>query len=76
MMVCLLCLEFKAKQVTRALKLMHPKKALRLDGMPPLFYQYYWSLVGNCVTRAVLDFLNHGTIPPKFNETHINLVPK
>ena len=44
--------------------------------MPHLFYQYYWSLVGHCVTQAVLDFLNHGIIPPKFNETHITLTPK
>ena len=28
------------------------------------------------VTKTVLDFLNLGIIPPKFNETHIVLVPK
>ena len=28
--------------------------------MPPLFYQHYWSLVGNYITKIVLDFLNHG----------------
>ena len=26
--------------------------------------------------KTVLDFLNHGKVPPKFNETHIVLVPK
>ena len=44
--------------------------------MPPLFYQHYWSLVGDCVTQTILDFLNHGIAPTKFNETHIILVPK
>ena len=44
--------------------------------MPPLFYQHFWSLSGECVTTAVLDFLNLGIIPPKFNETHIILIPK
>lgn len=28
------------------------------------------------VTRMVLDFLNHGISPPKFNETHIVLILK
>ena len=55
---------------------MHPKKALGLDGMPPLFYQHYWFLVGNCVTKTVLYFLNHGISPPNFNETHVVLIPK
>lgn len=55
---------------------MHPKKAPGPDGMPHLFYQHYWSLVGNCVIYIVIDFLNHGIVPPKFNETHIVLIPK
>lgn len=28
------------------------------------------------VTKIVLEFLNYGITPPKFNETHIVLVPK
>ena len=44
--------------------------------MLPLFYQHFWSLSGECVTKAVLDFLNCGVIPPRFNETHIVLIPK
>lgn len=44
--------------------------------MPPLFYQHYWSLVGNCVVQTVLDFLIHGVLPPNFNKTHIVFVPK
>ena len=71
-----LSLEFKAKEVTRALKQMHPKKASRPDSMPPLFYQHYWSLVGNCVTQVVLDFLNHGIIPLKFNEPILPSSPR
>ena len=44
--------------------------------MSPLFYQNFWSLSGESVTKVVLDFLNLGIIPPKFNETHIMLIPK
>ena len=55
---------------------MHPQKAPDLDGMPSLFFQHYWPIVGNLVTKAVLDFLNFGITPPMFNETHIVLIPK
>ena len=54
---------------------MYPKKSPGPDGMPPLFYQHFWSL-SECVTNAVLAFSNSGVIPPKFNETHIVLIPK
>ena len=44
--------------------------------MNPLFYQHFWPIVGDCVTNRVLDFLNLGVMPPKFNKTHIILIPK
>ena len=55
---------------------MYSLKTPGLDGMPHLFFQHFWPTVGNVVTKTVLDFLNPGIIPPKFNETHIVLVPK
>ena len=55
---------------------MHPLTAPGLDGMNPLFYQHFCPIVGECVIKCVLDFLNLGVIPPKFNETHISLIPK
>ncbi|XP_075649604.1 uncharacterized protein LOC142620050 [Castanea sativa] len=67
---------FQAEEVHKALKQMHPKKSLGPDGMPPLFYQHFWSLSGDCVTNAVLDFLNLGITPPNFNGTYIVLIPK
>lgn len=60
----------------KALKQMYPLKAPGLDDMPPFFFQKFWSTVGGVVTKTVLDFLNLGITPPKFNETHIVLVPK
>ena len=68
--------DFHADEVHQALKQMHPKKSPRPDGMPPLFYQHFWSLSSECVTKAVLDYLNLGINPPKFSETHIILIPK
>ena len=32
--------------------------------------------IGEVVTKTILDFLNNGLAPPKFNETHIVLIPK
>lgn len=59
-----------------ALKQMYPLKALSPDGMPSIFFQYFWSTSEAVVTKMVLDFLNHGISPPNFNETHIVLIPK
>ena len=55
---------------------MHPKKSLGPHGMSPLFYQHFWSLTSECVTKTVMNFLNLGIIPPNFNETHIVLILK
>ena len=70
-----LCQPFQADEVHQTLKQMHPKKSPGLDGIP-LFYQHFWSFFGDCVTKAVLDYLNLSIIPPKYNETHIILIPK
>ena len=68
--------DFTTREVEQALKQMHPQKALGPDGMPPLFFQHFWSISGDVVTKMVLDFLNLGVFPPNFNETHIVLIPK
>ena len=68
--------EFHEGEVRKALKQMFPLKASSLDGMPPLFYQHFWSTYGRVVCKMVLDFLNHGISPPNFNQTHVVLVPK
>ena len=73
--------EFMPGEVHKPLKQMYPLKAPGPSGMPPLFFQHFWPIVGNLVTKTLLDFLNRGVTPPpppqkKFNETHIVLVPK
>ena len=37
--------EFTDLEVKEALNQMAPLKALGLDGMPPLFYQHFWSIM-------------------------------
>ena len=60
----------------KALEQMHHLTAPGPDGMPPLFYHHFWPTVKFIVIHTVLNFLNHGSAPPKFHDTHIVLIPK
>ena len=71
-----LTMNFSASEVSLALKQMYPLKAPGHDGIPSLFYQYFWPNIGDIVTQTILDFLNHGVALSKFNEMHIVLIPK
>ena len=71
-----LTVEFKAEEVWRALKQMHPTKALGPDGMSPIFFQQYWDIVGSEVISCVLNTLNSGVMPCGINEMYICLIPK
>ncbi|XP_062009553.1 uncharacterized protein LOC133726094 [Rosa rugosa] len=45
-------------EVKCALFQMYPTKSPGPDGMPPLFFQHYWELIGDEVTKAVQSFLH------------------
>ena len=68
--------EFTALEVEMPLKQMAPLKSPGPDDMPPIFYQNYWSLVGNDVNDAILMYLNTGTFPPSLDHSFITLIPK
>ena len=55
---------------------MAPLKAPGLNGMPPIYYQNYWNLVGEDVTNTILSYLNSATLPHPLNHTFITLIPK
>ena len=55
---------------------MAPLKAPGPDGMPPLFYQNYWELVGEDVTKTILSYLNSASLPHPLNHTFLTLIPK
>ena len=67
---------FTAEEVEQTLKQMKPMTASRLDGMPPIFYKAYWSIVGPDVIDATFLGLNSGTMPPLLNHTFTSLIPK
>jgi hypothetical protein len=68
--------QFTELDVTTAMKQMAPLKAPGPDGMPPIFYQSYWHVVGEDVTAAVLSCLNSGKIPASLNHSYVTLIPK
>ena len=68
--------EFTKADVELALKQMAPLKALGLNGMPPIFFRYYWDNIGDDIVKAVLSCLNSKTILLGLNHTFITLIPK
>lgn len=68
--------EFSALKFETALKQMVPIKSPGPDGMPLLFYQNCWSLVGSDVNEAIFMYLNLGTLPPVLGHSFITLIPK
>ena len=64
------------EKVEFAIKEIAPLKAPGLDGMPPLFYQPYWSEVGMDISQAVLSSLNSGSLLKSINHTFITIIPK
>lgn len=58
-----LCTILSAVEIFKVVKSMHPIKAPGPDGMPALFYQFFWHVVGNDVIQVVQNFFRHGLMP-------------
>ena len=67
---------FIVEEVECAIRDMAPLKAPGPNGMPPLFYQTYWTDVGMDVSQAILSCLNSRSILKSINHTFITLIPK
>lgn len=67
---------FTKEEIKESLFSMHPLKAPGVDGMPALFYQKYWHVVGESVYQTCLEFLNDDGDLCLLNHTLIALIPK
>ena len=68
--------QFNKEEVETTMKQMAPITTPGPDGMPLLFFQTFWSTVGEDVCSTVLDCLQNCKIPTNINRTHIALIPK
>ncbi|KAL5818493.1 hypothetical protein ACOSQ4_022335 [Xanthoceras sorbifolium] len=67
---------FTGEEVRHALFQMAPSKAPGLDGFTAGFYQRFWSVIGDRVTKACLGVLNDSQSLVDINLTLIVLIPK
>ncbi|KAA3478845.1 reverse transcriptase [Gossypium australe] len=67
---------YTKKEIKAAVFEMGPTKALREDGLPALFYQKCWHIVGDDVIKFCLQILNEDKGFKQVNSTHIVLIPK
>jgi hypothetical protein len=62
--------------VIEALESIGDLKAPGPDGMPSIFYKKFWDVVGEKVSKEVLDVLRGGPMPENWNDTCVVLIPK
>lgn len=67
---------FRRHEIETTVKYIKPVKSLRPDGMPALFYQKHWNIVGDDVYNACLSILNGRGELGYLNKTFIALIPK
>ncbi|PNX92710.1 ribonuclease H [Trifolium pratense] len=68
--------DFSREEIKEAIDQMHPLKAPGPDGLPALFYQKYWHIVGVEVQNLALSILNQNGDPRDINKTFLVLIPK
>nr|XP_048317975.1 uncharacterized protein LOC125418473 [Ziziphus jujuba var. spinosa] len=65
-----------AEEIFHTIKSMHPIKAPGPDGMPALFFQTYWHIVGADTVSMVQNAFRSATLPNSINRTFLVLIPK
>ncbi|KAG7578550.1 Zinc knuckle CX2CX4HX4C [Arabidopsis thaliana x Arabidopsis arenosa] len=55
---------------------INPEKAPGPDGFSAGFYQSYWDILGEDLSKEIQSFFISGHLPNRLNETHVCLIPK
>ncbi|KAM3219264.1 hypothetical protein P3L10_023795 [Capsicum annuum] len=69
-------LQVESDEVKEAIFQIKSVKSSGLDGYGSEFYKAAWTIFGNDVTKAVLEFFHNGKLLTQINSTSIALVPK
>lgn len=64
------------EEVAEAIFSIKSESAPGPDGMSALFFQKYWDVVGDDVTREIQEIFQSGSLPSDWNYTFICLIPK
>ncbi|KAG7591715.1 Zinc finger CCHC-type [Arabidopsis thaliana x Arabidopsis arenosa] len=67
---------FISMEVEKSMRSMGRFKAPGPDGFQPVFFQDCWDVVGESVTKFVLDFFSTGQLPEETNDALMVLIPK
>lgn len=68
--------ELTHEEVKQAVFSMYPDKSPGIDGLNPVFFQTYWSIVGRDVVKFCQDYIRNGELLNGINQTLICLIPK
>jgi hypothetical protein len=68
--------DFTPGEIVDAMKSMKSTSSPGPNGLPALFYQTYWQLIGTDVIQLALHILNHEGDPSVINKTYITLIAK
>ncbi|WZY83148.1 hypothetical protein YC2023_029532 [Brassica napus] len=63
-------------EVKAAVFAINSDKAPGPDGFSAGFYQSFWDIIGEDIYQEVMAFFESGQLHPRYNETHIRLIPK
>lgn len=67
---------FKADEVWKVVKSMHPIKAHGPDGVHAKFCQTHWQTLGSSISSMLLTCLNNWVSWFSLNEIYVSLIPK
>lgn len=65
---------FSQEEIRAVVFSMHPDKAPGPDGMNPKFFQHFWPLVGEDMSKFVSECLDSCSFPPGFGDANVVLI--